>query len=83
MKPYIPIACGNYDELEALSVTGRDVEVKFFLDGSIVEETGKIVDIFPRDKAEYLRLHSGTEIRLDDVLSVNGKLFSSSCSTEK
>lgn len=83
MKTYTPLNCGLYDELEALSTTGKEVIVQFFIDGITVEESGKIVDIFSRDKAEFLRMANGVEIRLDELFSVNGKLFKALCQQEK
>lgn len=82
MKTYIPIACGMYDELEALATTGAAVVIQFFIDGSIAEETGRIVNLFTREKTEFLQLANGVEIRLDELFSVNGKSFSASCKQE-
>ena len=83
MKTYSPLSCGLYDELEALATTGMTVTIQFFIDGVIAEESGKIVDIFSRDKAEFLRMANGVEIRLDEIFSVNGKPFTASCKQEK
>ncbi len=83
MKTYTPLNCGLYDELEALSTTGKKVTIQFFIDGIIAEESGKIVDIFSRDKAEFLQMANGVEIRLDELFSVNGKPFTASCQQEK
>jgi hypothetical protein len=35
-------------------------------------EEGIIVDLFARDGTEYLKLNSGTVIRLDHLVSING-----------
>lgn len=83
MKTYTPLNCALYDELEALATTGVEVTIQFFIDGSKVERSGKIVDIFSRDKAEYLRMSNGVEIRLDELFSVNGKPFTALCQQEK
>ena len=83
MKTYTPINCGLYDELEAFATTGKIITVQFFINGTIAKETGKIVDLFSRDKAEFLRMANGIEIRLDDLFLVNGKPFTASCKPEK
>jgi len=68
-----------YDELESFATTGAMITIQFFIDVIIAEETGKIVDLFSRDKAEFLRLANGIEVRLDDLFLVNGKSYSPTC----
>jgi Rho-binding antiterminator len=77
---YRPISCAYYDELEALATLRHHCVIDYL--GSASQPAGAegiIVDFFIRDKAEYLRLDSGLEIRLDCLLSVNGKALKDYC----
>ena len=73
---YAPIACSLHDELESLATRGRTVSVRY-LDGrgATAEAADRIVDVFARGGAEYLRLARGAEIRLDRLVSVDGISF--------
>lgn len=69
--PYVPIDCAFHDRLEAQAVLGRRSRLRFDRgDGKVVEEEGRIVHISAKGGAEYLRLDSGTEVRLDRILSL-------------
>ena len=71
---YRPINCTYYDELEALATLHRHCFIHYLApNGQPVTAEGQIKDFFIRDKVEYLLLDSGQEIRLDCLLSVNGK----------
>lgn len=65
---YSPVDCDFTDELEHLSVKKYDI-VLFHFDaaGKKHESTGRIVDIHIKDKAEYVVLSSGLEVRLDYI----------------
>jgi len=39
----------------------------------IVEVQDQIVDVYSANKADFLKLKDGTEIRLDRLVSVNGQ----------
>lgn len=68
---YQPIHCGFHDELLAWATLAREVNIVYRNgQGSETEVQGVIVDVFTRDRAEFLRLHSGTEIRLDRLVEV-------------
>ena len=71
---YIPISCSFHDRLEAAATMRRPVTLSYAgFDGEI-EVTGQIVeDVFTREGAEYLRLNSGLELRLDSLRSLNGQ----------
>ena len=76
MKPYVPISCSFYDELEALATLQRNCEIVFTDDdGNGKTLTGIIKTFFIRDKVEFLQLETGEEIRLDKLASVNGKIL--------
>ncbi len=80
MKPYIPVSCQLYDTLESLAVQHHKV-VLLCLDpaGRPQQREGQILQIFSRLGAEFLVLDDGTEIRLDQILQVNGKRPSLYC----
>jgi Rho-binding antiterminator len=66
---YKPVSCEMSDELEVLSVQGETV--RFYVDqgdGSTTTLVGKIEDIYARDRADYLKLKNGVEIRLDRII---------------
>lgn len=73
MQHYQNISCSYYDRLEA-HATERTECVIIYNDGTEKNETGVIVDLFAREGAEYLKLNSGTVIRLDHLVSINGIL---------
>lgn len=65
---YSPVDCDFTDELEHLSVKKFEI-VLFYFDaaGSKQESAGRIIDIHIKDKAEYVVLSSGLEVRLDRI----------------
>ena len=70
---YRPIACSIHDRLEAASTLRRTVALSFLApDGEAQSRTEPIVDVFTREGAEYLRLASGLEVRLDRLLALDG-----------
>jgi Rho-binding antiterminator len=73
---YRPIDCGLHDRLEALATLRRPCRVVFHAeDGAHREVQDRIVDVFARAGAEFVRLASGTEVRLDRLRSVDGVPF--------
>ncbi len=79
-RSYIPISCSFYDELEALATLRQTALIKYAEADTVTKTAeGKIVDFFIRDGAEYLLLNSGMEIRLDHLISVNGKIMGNYC----
>jgi len=71
---YQPIDCALHDELLARATLRRPVELSY-LDEANEERTvrGRIVDVFARDRAEYLRLEGGLEVRLDKLTRLDGE----------
>ncbi len=64
IKPYAPIDCSLHDHYEAAATLRQNV--RFTMDdGAVVE--GVIVDFFHKDKAEWLRMKDGQELRLDQI----------------
>ena len=79
-KPYTPISCSFYDELEAIATLRQTAVIRYTGDHQkTLEVSGKIKDLFVRNKVEYLLLDSGQEIRLDTLISVNGKIMGNYC----
>lgn len=81
--PYTPIDCGFYDELLARATLRRPATVVYQSDAA--EAVIKIVaedvieDVYSEGEAEYLRLRGGTVIRLDRLVSVDGKPLPRAC----
>ncbi|MFZ4620677.1 MAG: hypothetical protein ACOYNS_08965 [Bacteroidota bacterium] len=71
MQHYQNISCSYYDRLEAFATRKAECVI-IYNDGTEKNETGVIVDLFASDGAEYLKLNSGTVIRLDHLVSING-----------
>lgn len=79
-KVYKPIACGLHDELELRALRKNRVWLTYLDEsGNINTLSCIIIDIFSKDKAEYLRTDEGITIRLDDILELDGILFNQSC----
>jgi Rho-binding antiterminator len=79
MEKYIPISCSFYDELEALATLRKKCEIVFSdANGNHTSVRGIIKTFFIRDKTEYLRMEGGEEIRLDKLISADGKRLSDS-----
>lgn len=71
-KEYEPVDCDFTDELEFAVIRQLPVEVKYWNSKDEVHSIrGKIIDIFARDKAEYIKMSNQTLIRLDRISSVH------------
>ena len=73
MSDYIPISCSFYDVLEAFATKQTEVEIEFLKGGISRKIVDKIQDFFVKDKVEYMKLKNGEEIRLDQLIQVNGE----------
>lgn len=72
--PYRPIACSLHDRLEDLAV--RRVRERFLIreaDGSVREATERVVDLFAREGAEFVRFSGGEVVRLDRLVAVGAE----------
>lgn len=78
-KKYTPIDCGFYDELEARATLRR--LARFVYREGDAEKTIEdyIDDLFSEGDAEYVRLKGGTVIRLDHLVSVDGRPLPDAC----
>jgi Rho-binding antiterminator len=73
-KPYVPIDCGFYDELELLAMRQTPCSLLVRLpNDEIVRWVGVIKTFETRQGAEYMILRDGRELRLDQLVEVNGK----------
>jgi len=80
--PYTPINCSFYDELTALALLRKECEIVYSQPSGEESRTLDIItDVFTRGQEEYLLLASGAEIRLDRLISVDGKAISPGCSS--
>ncbi len=71
MDAYIPVSCDFHDELEALATLRQECELVYRgAAAELLMVRGLIVDVYAANKADYLRLKDGTEIRLDRLVSV-------------
>ncbi len=69
---YQPIACGFYDELEALATRKKQVYLQYFNDlRQLCQESAVLKTFFVRDHVEYAQLASGAEVRLDHIIRVD------------
>lgn len=74
MEEYIPINCDFYDELESLATMKRSCQIVFrHENGAVSTIRGVILDLYTRNKIEYLKMDSGLEIRLDKLIEADGK----------
>ncbi|MBE9011292.1 hypothetical protein IQ250_13855 [Pseudanabaenaceae cyanobacterium LEGE 13415] len=72
MDEYRLVACDFHDLLESLATLHQNCQIVFKNpSGEPVEVQAQIVDVYAANKADFLKLHDGTEIRLDRLLSVN------------
>jgi Rho-binding antiterminator len=79
-REYKPIACGLHDELELRALRKSKVEILYTDESNSVQTIScVIVDVFSKDKVEYLKTDKGFFIRLDDIIELDGILFNKSC----
>jgi Rho-binding antiterminator len=73
-EAYTPVSCGLYDRLLLLATRGAECRIAYLDDQRRrAELRGRIADVFSRGGAEYLRLESGREIRLDRLVEIDGR----------
>jgi len=78
---YYPIDCNYYDELVLLAMRRKTCEF-IYRDkaGQQITDMALIVDVFTKEKAEYIKLSNDKLIRLDYLISADGKENKLSCS---
>lgn len=71
---YQPIACGFYNELEALATRKKQVYLQYFNDlRQLCQGSTTLKTFVTRDHAEYALLASGEEVRLDHIIRVDDR----------
>jgi Rho-binding antiterminator len=79
-KEYKPIACGLYDELELRALGKKPVKLTITNNKNQTEIFECIiVDLFSKDKTEFLKTGDGKIIRLDDVVELDNIIFNKKC----
>ena len=80
MKAYTPISCNTYDQLEAIAVLRKTVEL-VYKDARLGTQTLKtqIKDLQTVDKVEYLITANQLKIRLDHLIRIDGNEVGESC----
>lgn len=80
MKIYQPISCDFHSELELFALRRRPVEIRYTtVDGGEAIISQPIQDLCTRNSEEFLLLPDGSEIRLDQLVSVGGKVLANYC----
>jgi Rho-binding antiterminator len=73
-ETYQPISCDFHDELCLLAMHQRACEIVYRdADGREAGVVDRIEDIYTEGKEEFLRLAGGAVIRLDRLVTVDGK----------
>lgn len=79
-KPiYVPINCSFYDYLEEAATLRASSIIEHSENDSIIKVESKINTLFIEDKVEYMKLENGQSIRLDNLISFNGRPLPKSC----
>lgn len=73
MSDYEPINCAYYDQLEALAVSGRPIDIVYEENNQKKTVNAMIKDFYTKDKEEFMVLDEGPDIRLDSIVSADGK----------
>ncbi|MEM6697006.1 MAG: hypothetical protein AAF806_18860 [Bacteroidota bacterium] len=77
---YQPISCSFYDILEE-SATLRKKSIIYFYNTDWQEKqiVSRIINLFTKEKEEFMELENGEVIRLDHLISVDGKSLPKAC----
>ncbi len=77
MDTYTPVSCDFHDELEAIATLRQTCRMVYHTETSATAEiSGRIVDVYAANHADYVKLEDGTIIRLDQIISVNDQSVS-------
>ena len=78
-QPYIPINCSFYDYLEEAATLGKWSIIEYISQGFVVTIEAKIHTLFVKNKVEFMELENGQSIRLDNLISFDGKTLPMRC----
>jgi hypothetical protein len=71
---YMPVDPDFYDVIEDQKNQGMEIKIFFFSDNSELDSTtGKIEMIIHENRSEFLKLDNGDKVRLDRIITINGK----------
>lgn len=76
---YEPIDCNFYDILEATAVKKTVAEIVFSTEGGNQIIKSRILNLFTKEKEEFMVLENDLTIRLDQIISVNGEVLKGFC----
>jgi Rho-binding antiterminator len=82
MKPvsYQPINCDFYDILEAYATLKRVSTIVFMgTNGQRQQVNTRIINLFSKQKEEFMELEDGTILRLDGLISIDGQIPGDTC----
>ncbi len=79
MQTYHPIQCSDYDLLESLATIGTRCSITYAEEGLTRNVQAIIKDLVTENKQEYMLLDNGETLRLDTIISINGRHFSNVC----
>lgn len=72
MDAYTPVSCDFHDQLEAIATLRQTCRIVYRSESNVTSEiSGRIVDVYAVNHADYVKLQDGTVIRLDRIVSVN------------
>ena len=76
MKDYVPIACEAHDHLESWSVLKITCSIQYLdSNDTVASVDSQIIDVFAKNGEEFIKIENGDLIRLDRIISINGKSF--------
>ena len=80
MEPYKPTSRDFYEELELLVMQKKTCHITYKApNGAVSDINNKLYRLYHKEEGEYLVLESGLEIRLDQLITINGKRPSNFC----
>lgn len=78
MDAYKPVSCSFQDELEAIATLRQDCQITYRTEaGDVAIASGRIVDIYAANHADYMKMDDGLVVRLDRIVSLNDKPITS------
>ena len=79
IQKYVPISCSFYDYLEEATTLGRLSIIEYMKDNCLVKIESAIQTLIIKNKVEYMVLDNGQSIRLDYLISFNGRPLPKNC----
>ena len=79
-RPYKPIACDYVDYIEHLATLRQKSDLVYRTGDEVLTQKDEWIKTWEnRAGIEYMITKSGLEIRLDDIISINGKSPDGTC----